>query len=597
MIPIPSKTSLAGQRLRAHAFVIFILWPLATIIAATVEAGGMPYYGLPYYQALAASALSLTLVASDFILIGLGLLVISLCVFGRFNRFGGSKAPRFRQLCIEAIVLFVAIFIGTSVWYPTVLSHALLVVFWPLPTWLVLLLFMFVGVTLIQEAAPRGRRARLALVVFAAGVVLPMPSMLAGRLAQRSHGSPADLVLLGLDSLSQTDDVARMRQLVGSHGGAWYEHAVAPSLVTNAVWSGILTMQPVRQHGIFNAFQSLPPGGVPVLNAAKHAGYRTVSVFPDQLTCAVGTQSGFDEDRSGPVGWRQLALATIQNSSILLPLFRPLLPWMPWSDVPPNQAGTFTYDLEREVREILMSGLPQQRTFVAAHLTYLHIAAYPRSLDLDWHQRLAVAVAPAGSVRDRSFDWQDTDLPTDALALHRWKTARLQSVVAAVTDSTRFVERGGRMVLFSDHGERAGLTPQTFTERKYHHVLLASFGLPRRSTAKPISLLDIAPMVGLGSPTHAADPVVEFAIAPIDMWSKLGETSSVHWSGTVDLDPGLLQGIFEGLREYRPWLDSGAASGFQSARVFAADARRNAALADSPAGRHESLSQTSSRQD
>jgi len=331
-----------------------------------------------------------------------------------------------------------------------------------------------------------------------------------------------------------------------------------------------MTMQPVRDHGVFHAFQPLPSGDAPLLRLARQAGYRSVAVFPDQTTCAIGSEAGFDEDRSGPVGWRQLATATVQNSSVLLPLVRPLLPWSAWSAAPPNQAGTFTYDLQREIREILTNGRAGRPTFVAAHLTYLHIATYPRLVDLSWAERLAVASAPAGSVRDRSFDWDDVDQPEDALPLRRWKVARVQSVLAGAVDATGFVERGGKLLVFSDHGDRVGLTPQTFTDAKYHHVVMATLGLPERAVERPTSLIDIAALAGFAPPDLAADPVVEFAIGPPELWIKLAETSRIHWSGEVDLDAQLLGGIFRHLRAHRPWA---APPGSGVARVTNRDSR------------------------
>lgn len=539
-------------RFAAHAAVLFVLWPLVTIVAATVEARFVPYISVPWLQALAGSSAGVILLAPDFALIGAGLLAVSVLVFSRFGRPALDRMPPFERLCLEPVTMLVAIFCGTSIWYPTVLSSAVFVPFWTLPSSVVLGLFVFIGLSLVHDVAPRGKRLQLALVLGALGLVMPAASVMAGAVTSSAR-QQSDVVLLGIDSLAQTDEVAPLRRWVGSRGGAWYERAVTPGLLTNAVWASVMTMRPVREHGVFHTFQRFPSGGAPLVENARHAGFHTISVFSDQLTCSIGSQAGFDEDRSGPVGWRQLGLAIVQNSSVFLPLFRPLLPRAPWSPAPPNHAGTFTYDLTRELREILTSGAPGRRTFVAAHLTYLHMAAYPRLVDLSWNELSRVARAPAGSLRDRTLDWQDAETPTDPLQLHRWKVASLQHVLAAAVDGTQFLEQGGKLLMFSDHGERVGLTPQTFTDERYHHVVLASIGLPTRAVEQPTSLTDIGALLGLAQPAQVSDPVVEFANPPQALWSKLAATARVGWSGSVDLDPDLLHLVFSGLRSHRPW--------------------------------------------
>jgi hypothetical protein len=244
-------------------------------------------------------------------------------------------------------------------------------------------------------------------------------------------------------------------------------------------------------------------------------------------------------------------LTIVQNSSVFLPVFRPIMPRAAWSAAPANHAGTFTYDLDRELREILTGGAAGRRTFVAAHLTYLHMPAYPGTADLSWRELSQVLRAPAGSLRDRTFFWQDTDLPTDPIPLHRWKLARLQQAIGAAVDRTRFVDRGGRLMVFSDHGDRVGLTPDTFKEPRYHNVVLASIGLPVAED-RPRSLVDIASLLGL-APSYTSDPVVAFANPPDSLWPRLAATARPQWSGQIDVDPELLGLIFKDLETYRPW--------------------------------------------
>ena len=560
--PRVNRRHLLRSRLTAHAVVILVFWPLLTIVSATVEARLVPYVAKPWLLAAAGSTVGVFLLLPDFLLIGFGLLVLSVLIFSWLGRGRGDRVVPFRRLCLEPLSMAVAIYCGACVWYPTLLSHATMVVFWTLPSAAVLGLFLFVGFYLVYDVAPRGRRLRLAFVLVALGAVMPAISMVVT--AARTSGRPSEMVLLGLDSISQTDDVGALREFVASQDGAWYERAVAPGLLTNAVWASVMTMKPVREHGVFQTFQSFPAGDARLVENARAAGFYTVSVFSDQLTCAIGSQAGFDEDRSSPIGWRQLALTIVQNSSVFLPLFRPIAAQIPWSAVPVNHAGTFTYDLDRELRGILMSGATDRRTFVAAHLTYLHMAAYPSVRDLSWYELSRVARARAGSLRDRTFWWQDMDEPTDPIPLHRWKLARLQQAITTAVTGTRFVENGGQLLVFSDHGDRVGLTSKTFRDARYHHVVLASIGLPDDGVERPRSLADIGSLLGL-APASASDPVVAFADLPESLWPKLAATAQLRWSGQIAPDPGLLGLIFKDLQSYRPWVPSGSPDASQAA--------------------------------
>jgi hypothetical protein len=366
-------------------------------------------------------------------------------------------------------------------------------------------------------------------------------------------GASPDLVILGLDSMSHEDDVAEFSEWVKAQGGTWYERAVAPGLLTNAVWTSILTMKPVRAHGVFHVFQGFPGKPAAFLEAARTGGYRTVSIFPDQLTCAVGSRAGFDDDRSGPVGWRQLLLPAIANNSFLLPVLMPALP-RPWpGGMPANEGGTYSYDVQWDIRRILRSGKHDQRSLVAAHLTYTHLPAYPGSLELSWAEIKRVAAAPAGTIRDRSLDWQDSDQPGDPLALRIWKVDHLLRLIKHEVEAARYLDRGGRLVIFSDHGNRAGMTVDNFTDARYHHVVLATMGLAPGCSERPVSLIDIGSLVGLSHET--AEPSVEFTLSPPAQWPLLVQTAAVRWSGDVDLNRDMLHDIFKGLRRYDPWQD------------------------------------------
>jgi hypothetical protein len=313
-------------------------------------------------------------------------------------------------------------------------------------------------------------------------------------------------------------------------------------------------MRPIHEHGAFQTFQAFPETPTAtLLKEAQQKGYWTIGVFPDQLTSWVGSQAGFDEDRSGPLGWRHLVTFYVQNSSLFLPLVRPLFPHLPFSDAPPNHSGTFTYNVNRELNEIFSAHTPGRKTFVAAHLTYLHTPCFPKYFELSWKERLEILRAKVWSVKDRSFDWQDVHLPTDPFRLREWKIKRLLAAVSRTVDETQFLERGGSLILFSDHGDRVGLNMENFWRAQYHHVLFVTFGLPQRDPTRPISLLEIGALLGFAPFATTFPPVVELSLAQAMEWHTLIRSGHLHKDGTVTFDLQLLTDLFRQLRVYRPW--------------------------------------------
>ena len=536
------------QRLVRHAQVVGIAWPLLIVVAASVEATRLPYYSVTWPQAFQAALLGLVLLTTDVVIAGAAFCALSFFVFRRFGR----TARRGVHLVFEPILLFAAIAWGASLWYPSLLTHLL---FGPLayfPVWLVTLI---AGVLVVGGACLLGRpqsRPTLVIVLVAVGISAPVPALLAERLRLTEYETPA-LVILGLDSISQSDDVSRLREWIEDRDGTWYTRAVAPGLLTNPVWTSVLTLTPVHEHGVFHTFQSLGANEPRLLRAARAHGYHTVSLFSDQLTCAIGSDAGFDDDRSGPVGWRQLMLPLVQNASVLIPLWKPALPRIYSMAAPPNQAGTFTYSLRRDLREILRSGVAGRRVLAAAHLTYLHLPSYPRYFDLTWGEIGKVAKTTAASVRDRSFDWQDQDRASDPVPLRAWKLQNLQRIVTDEVAASGLVARGGRLVVFSDHGDRQGLTAETFRDPRFHHVILATINLPPRSPGAPVSLIDIASLAGLVDGRTVEDPAVEFVLGRPELWPTLVSSARLHWSGTVTLSPVLLSRMLEGLMRHEPW--------------------------------------------
>jgi hypothetical protein len=536
-------------RTSAHVIFAAVLWPSLTAVGAALTILNLPYFSVSLPQAFAASIAGTFMTAPDMLVTGTMFFGLS---YTMFQRFGAE--PRGRHLdtiglLLEPLLTFVAVAAGVSLWYPAVLSQPIL---FPLGTFaagLVVAMLLASVVLGAVFAGRRGKRARLAIVLIVGGMLSPAP-LTARSAIELFLGDRPDIVILGIDSVSYGDTDATFREWVRQRGGSWYEQAVTPGLLTNSVWASILTMQPVREHGVFHTFQPLPSASPALVSLARDKGYHTVSVFTDQFTCAVGSRAGFDDDRGGPVGWRQLLLAIVADNSLLVPIVKPVLPRFWPSLSPPNHAGTFTYDLRRDVRRILRAANGKQPTMVTAHINYLHHAAYPSSRDLSWSELARIATAPAGVIRDRSFNWQDRDEPSDPVRLRAWKLKYVHEVIASEVDTAQYLGNGRRFVLFSDHGDRVGLTVENFSEKSYYHVPLVTFGVSPRCTRAPISLIDVGSLLGFA---HVrAVPSVEFTIAPQEQWSTLVKTASLRWSGAVDLDRELLADVYRGLRRYDP---------------------------------------------
>jgi hypothetical protein len=541
-------------RLGAHALAI-LAWPLVSLLMAAVELRELPYYAVTPWQALLGASAGVAVLAKDFAVIALAALAASTLVFAALAAARLVPPASRRALAAEPAVLFLGTLFGLALYYPAVVAHPVLTFARALPVAAVIAGLGIVTVLAAMLRAGAARGVAVGLVALGIGVTVPRP-VTDRWLATAIGPGQAPLVVLGLDSLSHADDLAALRALVARHDGVEYPYAVSPGLLTNAVWTSILLMQPVHAHGVFHTFQRFPTAADTLVTRARRAGFRTVSVFPDQITCAVGSQAGFDEDRSGPVGWRQLATQTVENASLLLPVVRPLLPQPLRGSVPANHAGTFAYDLDRELDDIFGEGSTDRRAFMAAHLTYLHSPRYPQWAELTREERTRVRRTPAGEIHDRSFDWQDRHAGTDAIPLRPWKVRRLTQAVVAAVERTRFFspERGGQLVLLSDHGDRAGLAPDTFWRPEYHHVPLVTFGLPaHRDVEAPISLVDTASLLFLASGEAPRDPSVEFIVSAPAQWPQLVRSVRLGWDGSVDLDERLLAGIFAGLRAHRPW--------------------------------------------
>src|SRR6185369_4621591 len=150
------------------------------------------------------------------------------------------------------------------------------------------------------------------------------------------------------------------------------------------------------------------------------------------------------------------------------------------------------------------------------------------------------------SAQDFSVDWQYPEIPGDGLGLYKWKIAHVQKMVRDAIVRTGFLEpeKRNRLALFSDHGNRKGLTEENFVAPKYWNVLFSTFGALARDPQAPISLLDIPEMLGFpdASRPGPAPAAVQFAGINPEESARLNE-AFVLPDGRIIADPGVMAGI------------------------------------------------------
>jgi hypothetical protein len=251
----------------------------------------------------------------------------------------------------------------------------------------------------------------------------------------------------------------------------------------------------------------------------------------------------------------------VKDGSVFLPVALPRLREIPGSIAPVNQSGTFSYSLRRDVRAAFTAGARSRCAFVATHLDYLHQAAYPGYSDLNAVERHLVRKARVSGLRDLSLHWQPPAVQGEPLGIEAWKLRHLQRIVVEEIRRTRFLEKGkaNRLVLFSDHGNRRLITEANFGDPRYHRVLFATFGIPPRDPQTPISLLDIAEMLGFADErlVGRADSLVEYVNATGEEWKRLQSSARLKADGHVWLDPVIVRAIGQRLQGYRPYAPGG----------------------------------------
>ncbi|HEY5610984.1 MAG TPA: hypothetical protein VIL97_07245 [Thermoanaerobaculia bacterium] len=534
------------KRLGVHALAYFVFWPILSILAgaATLKEQSitMAMRWSVIIGGMAAGALRLI---PEFLATATILLILSAALFALLGR---GKTASTARLLGEPALLFASISFGLALEYPMLWNHPVAMPLRRLP------LFAAVAVGSLALLIAAYAMGRWRMVATACGVAVASFAFTFVPRGASGTASSDTILLLGLDTISQQHEVSPLRDFASRHGGVWYRYAVAPSLFTNGTWTSILMNEMPHATGAFYVYQS-PDWSRARFNLVRHAaarGYETWSFHSDQFTIYVGSNAGFDRARCGPKGWLQVATAGVKDGSILLPVLLPRLPRIPLATSPPNQAGTFAFALEEELDAILSE--PPDGAFVAAHLSPLHENRFPRMRELTARERALVWRTRVDSVRDYSLDAHLPVLAHDRLGVYEWKVKQLQRTVIDRVERSGFLDpkKRNRLVLFSDHGVRKGVLPTNFGEPRFHHVVLATFGIPARDPAVPISLVDISSLLGLtASPPWPA--IVEHThLAEKETVTPM-RTADLRPDGEVRIDRAVLASLGQRLTKVEPY--------------------------------------------
>jgi hypothetical protein len=557
----------APWRLLTHLALFTVCWPLGSALVGTpasytgalVDTGNVGAVRLA--MLLTAAELWREFLACGLVLAALAALVSRVA---RGPDAGSASAGRqVLQGVLDALTVTVALALGIALELPAALNLPGPDRLPDRPVWQALLA-MAAALGLVALAAGlrwSSRRLGYRHLLASAPVVA-----LGWALARfpPAHPTPAAAsnarVVLGLDSISRVDDVQGLHGLEARHGGTWYERAVSPGLLTNAVWSSILTSRPPHETGVYFVFQGPDWDALPdnLVARARAAGLRTHSFFSDQLTTYVGADLPFDAPASGPKGWKQATTVAVKDASWFLPVLLPRLPPLPGAAAPRNQAGTYAFSIRRELQDVLAAGTEPGGSLVLAHVDYLHQPRYPGLSELDPAQRRRVLSARRRAVTDGSFNWQYPRIADAPFDLYAWKLRHLQELVAAAVDEARLLEagRGNTLVVLSDHGPREGVRDDAFGNEQYYGAVLLTFGVPPRAPSEPISLMDVPALLGLpAAGLGPAEPVTEYVNLPANEWPPLFRDAVPLRDGGVRLPRAALEAIGARLRSFRPYTE------------------------------------------
>jgi hypothetical protein len=572
------------QRLLPQIGFWFFAWPLFSVLMAICASAEHPLTKeTPYFRLALCAWVTCLHMVPEFLATALVACLASVLIFWAFTR---SRAVNWLVCLGESALAFAAIALGIALEYPILLNHPAIRFVRAFEVFTAYGICM--GLLLICALAlgfSQGRGWRALLSPTAAAVLVGFGWMMTWTGTAPAKSTPGNkVVILGLDSLSQSDDLRGLRNLSREKQGTYYDHAVTPGLVTNVVWSSIVMHRPVHDTGVVFVYQ--PPdwnrSPYQLVRKAKEAGFETWAFFGDPF---LGPQAGFDHDHSGPNGWLQIAATTLKDASILVPVFIAKLPHLLFTQMPRNHPGTFAYDLRREVREILQAGTNDRPILAMAHLEYLHETAYPRFSELRPHERDAVRKTKVTSVQDFSLHWQQPPVPGDHIEIYAWKCNFLQQVIAEELEATGFLDpaKKNRLAIFSDHGNRNDMTFRGFGRPKYYSVVLLTFGVPGRRPDLPISTIDIPVMLGFpdASAERPFEAVVEYTGS--NSWPEM--IAAFEYSGNVSLNQERVVRYGELLRAYRPY---GENRGYYDAPVRWAGSTVRSSSSASSAGKSAS---------
>jgi hypothetical protein len=547
-VAVPDRTSF-GRALRArlltHCLFFLLVWPLACVLLGTLFLREQPITGvLDVGAALAGIAAGVFEILPELLQLGLlaGLASALLFAFTRVEK----------HLWLEPLATLFALTAGFSMELPALIRHPMLTPLRMLPVVAAEVVLLLVALA-IAAIGPKRRVIPAALLFLLGWGIAVSPHAGQGRTAPRDS-----VFLLGLDSLSQSDPLDPLRRAVADSRGTWYRHAVTPGLLTNSVWTSIVQHRHPHETGVYLTYQMPDWRRSPyqLVREGKRRGFKSWSFFSDQFTTHLGTYGGFDVDRSGPVGWLQIATASAKEVHILAPVLLPRLPRLPFARTPRNQSGTFGFRLSTELHDFFTAGSRDAKILSIGHVDYLHQPAYPALSDLTPAERGRVRRAKVDALWDLSLHWQYPEWEGEPLGIYSWKIARLQQEVVRAMRETGVADpsRRNRIILLSDHGNRKEIAVENFAHPRYYEVLFATIGLPARDPRRPIALLDIPLLLGWSDPSRPGPShlVVEYVNnETTEEWRAMMKTLAPD--GRVLLDPGVTNAIGQRLLAYRAY--------------------------------------------
>ena len=212
------RRSIYATRTSAHVLFAGIVWPFFTVVSATFELADLPYYSPPLNDAFFAALAGVSLLVPDMLAAGGIVFGASGFIFRYLGVDTEGRHLSFVRLGVEPLLALLAVVAGVALWYPGVFGHYWLAPFRSLPVAVVELLLIVVVMAGSFAFGRRGCRVRLAGALIALGVLAPVP-LTARAALTASGGTPPDLVILGLDGISQADPIGPLHGWVQRRGG------------------------------------------------------------------------------------------------------------------------------------------------------------------------------------------------------------------------------------------------------------------------------------------------------------------------------------------------------------------------------------------